>query len=80
MLTWAQKKEDGEITSSNLQLHPPRWEKGVDNITSNTSGNLKLPLVYESRQLDVPGILVMQTIFFDESVMMEDLSEAVARD
>ena len=80
MLSWARKKENGDITSSNLQLHPPRWEKAEDNITSNTSGNLKLPLVYESKQLDITGILVMETVFFDESVITEGLSEAVARD
>lgn len=80
MIHWAGKKENGEITSSNLQLHPPRWEKAASNLTTNTSGNLKMPLVYESIQLDVPGILVMQTSFYDPEVIATGMSEAVARD
>lgn len=84
MRGWAgendEKQANGQSLKSNLQLHPPRWEKGDDNITTNTFGNLKLPLLYESVQLDIPGILVMQTTFFDEDVMTQGLSERVERD
>ena len=84
MMGWSQENDEqhakGETLKTNLQLHPPRWEKGDENITTNTMGNLKLPLVYESVQLDIPGILVMQTNFFDETVLDSGLSEAVARD
>ncbi len=83
MIGWAEendnKQAEGKSFKTNLQLHPPRWEKGDENITTNTMGNLKLPLVYESVQLDIPGILVMQTNFFDESILDLGLSEAVAR-
>lgn len=79
MLDWATKKETGEIKSTNLQLHPPRWEKGVDNITTNTSGNLKLPLLYHSEQLDIPGILVMETKLFDPEMILNGFSERVDR-
>ncbi len=79
MIGWATKKEQGLITSTNLQLHPPRWEKAPTNITTNTSGNLKLPLMYESQQMDLPDILVMKTIKFNEDLMTHGMSEAVDR-
>lgn len=83
MMSWAEenddREEEGKKLKTNLQIHPPRWEKGDKNTTTNIMGNLKLPLVYESIQLDIPGILVMQTKFFDESVFDSGLSGAVAR-
>ena len=83
MKGWArennERNDEGKSLKTNLQLHPPRWEKGDSNITTNTVGNLNLPLLYESVQLDIPGILVMQTNFFDETVMKSGLSKAVSR-
>jgi len=81
---WAQDNDErierGENTKTNLQLHPPRWEKADDNITTNTMGNLKLPLLYHSEQLDIPGILVMETKFFKPSIMYNGISERVERE
>ncbi|WP_025739786.1 MamI family restriction endonuclease [Aquimarina pacifica] len=79
MIGWATKRERREIKSGNLQLHPPRWEKAQANITTNTSGNLKLPMMYESQQMNLPDILVMKTIKFDEELMTNGLSESVHR-
>lgn len=79
MMDWARKYENGEIKSNNLQLHPPRWEKAAENLTTNSSGNLKLPLVYECVQLNVPGILVMNTTMLDLDAMENGLSEPVGR-
>lgn len=74
-----EKKKKGESLKTNFQLHPPRWEKAVGNLTTNNCGNLELPLVYESIQMDVPGILVMQTKFFDQTVIKKGLSKFVKR-
>ena len=43
---WYQKRETGEIKSSNFQLHPPRNKEG--NIFKNTCGNLNYPLMMEA--------------------------------
>lgn len=64
---------------TNLQFHPPRWEKGDENITTNTLGNLKLPLFYHAEQLDIPGISVMETKLYNPDIMNDGLSEYVAR-
>jgi len=64
---------------TNLQFHPPRWEKGEDNITTNTLGNLKLPLFYHAEQLDVPGISVMETKFYDPDVLNTGVTEYIPR-
>jgi hypothetical protein len=78
--SWAQDNDEkvarGENPKTNLQLHPPRWEKADSNITSNTMGNLKLPLIYNSEQLDIPGILVMETKYFK---IKKGISERVER-
>jgi hypothetical protein len=79
MCEWAKKAESGEIKSTNLQLHPPRWEKADLNITTNECGNLRLPLIYESVLLDIEGILVMQTKIFDDNIMLTGISEVVNR-
>ena len=83
LIGWAKDNDrlvaDGKESKTNLQLHPPRWEKATGNITTNLEGNLKLPLVYESQQMDLPGILVMKTTLFDESKISKGLSEVVAR-
>lgn len=41
---WYKKRENGEITSTNFQLHPPR--KLDTNIIRNTCGNLVYPLLF----------------------------------
>lgn len=64
---------------TNFQLHPPRWEKADENITTNLMGNLKLPLFYHSEQLDVPGISVMETIFYNPSIIENGESEYIDR-
>ena len=49
MKGWArendERNDEGKSLKINLQLHPPRWEKGDSNITTNTVGNLNLPLL-----------------------------------
>lgn len=79
-LEWARRAEIGEIKSDNLQLHPPRWEKGDDNITTNECGYLKLPLIYESVQLNVPGILVMKTTHYAPELLETGLSEVANKE
>lgn len=44
---WYQKRQNGEITSTNFQLHPPRNKNS--NIFRNTCGNLSYPLVMDAR-------------------------------
>ena len=44
---WYQKRKNGEITSNNFQLHPPRNRNS--NIFTNTCGNLSYPLVMDAR-------------------------------
>ncbi len=46
--TWYGKRDSGEITSTNFQLHPPRGKN--TNIFTNTSGNLEYPLLFEARR------------------------------
>lgn len=77
ILGWG--KDNRTKSRTNLQLHPPRWDKAEENITTNTYGNLKLPLLYYSKQVDIPEILVMETKFFDPNVIILGLSEAVER-
>jgi len=72
-------KKKNEKLKTNFQLHPPRWEKAQDNLTTNNCGNLKLPLIYESIQMNIPGILVMKTMFFDPKIIKNGLSESVDR-
>lgn len=83
LLAWARDNDEkvirGEKPKTNLQLHPPRWEKAEDNITTNNMGNLKLPLLYHSEQLDIPGILVMETKYFNISVIKKGISERIER-
>jgi hypothetical protein len=83
-MDWAKKVEKGVIKSGksrpNLQLHPPRWEKAGENITTNECGNLKLPLVYESVQMEVPGILVMETKMYNPKVISDGISQSVERE
>jgi hypothetical protein len=84
IIGWAKEndsnKKKGIKLKTNLQLHPPRWEKADENVTTNNMGNLKLPLVYHSEQLSVPGILVMETKLFDTKLILKGLSEKVERD
>lgn len=77
LIGWAAGNRDG--TKTNLQLHPPRWEKAKENITTNLMGNLRLPLVYESVQLDIPEILVMKTTVYKPELMERGRSELVER-
>tara|TARA_R110001599_G_scaffold50098_2_gene142289 strand:- start:156 stop:851 length:696 start_codon:yes stop_codon:yes gene_type:complete len=83
LIGWAKDNDRlvaaGKKSKTNLQLHPPRWEKAAGNLTTNLEGNLKLPLIYESQQMDLPGILVMKTTLFDEAKINTGLSVAVAR-
>ena len=83
LLAWTRDNDEkvarGEKSKTNLQLHPPRWEKAVDNITTNNMGNLRLPLVYHSEQLNIPGILVMETKMFNISVIKKGISERIER-
>ena len=41
---WYEKRRNGEIRSSNFQLHPPRGKDG--DIIRNTCGNLRYPLYF----------------------------------
>ena len=77
LLGWAKENEDGKKV--NLQLHPPRWEKAEENITTNLQGNLKLPLLYESIQIDLPEILVMKTKVYKPEILGNGLSKRVDR-
>lgn len=43
-ISWYQKRENGEITSTNFQLHPPRGKDS--NEIRNTCGNLEYPLYF----------------------------------
>lgn len=83
LIKWAQendeKAERRETLKTNLQLHPPRWDKAAENITTNTMGNLKLPLIYHSEQLPISGILVMETKFFNPQIIETGLSDKVGR-
>ena len=50
---WYSKRADGEITSNNFQLHPPR---GKDtNIIRNTCGNLYYPLYFSAERTPSSG-------------------------
>lgn len=42
--SWYEKRENGEITSTNFQLHPPRGLKS--NTFRNRCGNLNYPLLF----------------------------------
>ena len=44
---WYQKRQNGEIKSTNFQLHPPRNKNS--NVFTNTCGNLNYPLVLDAR-------------------------------
>lgn len=77
LLKWGNKLTG---TPKNLQLHPPRWEKGTANITTNECGNLKLPLIYHAEQVKIPEILVMKTVSYDPDKIQTGLCEAVERD
>lgn len=84
LINWAKENDDnlknGIKLKTNLQLHPPRWDKAEENITTNIMGNLKLPLIYQSEQFDIPGILVMETKIFKPELIQKGLSERVARE
>jgi len=73
-LGWARDNDKLSMKRRNLQLHPPIWEKAEKNITTNTYGNLQLPLIYHSEQLDIPGILVMETKLYKPELMENGLS------
>lgn len=77
LLGWADDNASG--TKTNLQLHPPRWDKAAENLTTNLMGNLRLPLVYESVQVDIPEIWVMKTAYFDPDTLTNGLCELVDR-
>lgn len=74
-----EKQSSGQSLMTNLQLHPPRWEKAEENITTNSLGNLKLPLFYHAEQLDIPGISVMETKLFNPALVDSGLSEYIER-
>jgi len=74
-----ERKTESKTLKTNFQLHPPRWDKAIGNLTTNTCGNLRMPLIYESLQMDIPGILVMKTMFFKPELMDQGLSEFFER-
>lgn len=41
---WYRQRRDGEITSANFQLHPPRNRN--DNVVRSICGNLEYPLLF----------------------------------
>lgn len=43
---WYSKRDTGEITSPNFQLHPPRNRD--DNVIRNSCGNLEYPLLFHA--------------------------------
>lgn len=75
--SWADGNTNGK--KENLQLHPPRWEEGLGNITTNNAGNLKLPLLFHSEQIDVPGILVMNNKVFNPKLENLPKAEYISR-
>lgn len=46
--SWYEKRESGEISSANFQLHPPRGKDG--NVIRNTCGNLIYPLFFSAER------------------------------
>jgi hypothetical protein len=46
--SWYEKRESGEISSKNFQLHPPRGKDG--NVIRNTCGNLSYPLLFSAER------------------------------
>ncbi|HPG07929.1 MAG TPA: MamI family restriction endonuclease [Saprospiraceae bacterium] len=84
LTSWSNDNDDKILkkmqVKTNLQLHPPSWEKAESNITSNSISNLKLPLIYHSEQLSIPEILVMETKYFNPALIYDGFSELIARD
>lgn len=55
---WAAKKSSG-----NFQLHPPCWDDS--SLTTNNSGNLIMPLIFEAIQQEIPGVDFMKITSWD---------------
>ncbi len=79
LLDWARDNDKKGGAKTNLQLHPPRWEKGEENITTNEFGNLKLPLFYHSEQLPIQGIYVMETLLYKPNIIKENFCQKSPR-